>query len=658
MGVEAERLAALERFGILDSAPEQGYEDITQLAAFICGAPMSIISFVDRDRQWFKAVLGVGLRETPRSQSFCAHTISDAKTLVVPDALADDRFRSNPFVLEDPNIRFYAGAPIVEKSGQVLGTVCVLDTETRVLNAQQIAALEALARQVVVLLEQREAIDSLRKAMHEAAVAERLVRESESRLQTLANSLPALAWTANADGWITWYNHRWYEYTGTTPDQMEGWGWQSVHSPEALPAVMERWAESIRTGNPFEMIFPLKGADGVFRPFLTRVAPLRGETGQVTQWFGTNIEVDALKKTQLALEKSQEVLNQVLNATSDAILSIDRDWRITYVNPRAELLYDSTKHFVGRNFWEAFPEAALPGSLFLEHYHRAMYEGVAARFEQSYPEPRNFTIGIEVYPSKDGIVTFARDITRLKNAAAAVMQHEKLAAVGRLASSMSHELNNPLESVTNLLYLARESSDLEEARPYLNHADGELRRVAAITSQTLRFHRQSTAPTLVTFAELSSGILRGQHSRLNNAQVTVEERNRSTRPICCFEGEIRQVLTNLVSNAIDAMQVCGGKLYIRGRDGTDRTTGLPCMVITVADTGTGMSQATRNRIFEAFYTTKGAGGTGLGLWISKEIVGRHHGDLKCRTIQRETSSGTVFILLLPEMGVEAVRQRT
>ena len=657
LGVEAERLAALERYGILDSSPEKGYEDITALAAFICGAPMSAISFVDRDRQWFKSVAGMGLKETPRSQSFCAYTIDDARVLIVPDALADERFRSNPLVVRDPNFRFYAGAPIIEKGGHVLGAVCVMDTETRVLDAQQIAALEALARQVMVLLEQRKAIDSLQQAVTEAAVADRLVRESERRLQTLANSLPALAWSANADGWINWYNRRWYEYTGTTPEQMEGWGWQSVHDPDALPAVMERWAASIRTGDSFEMVFPIRGADGVFRSFLTRVAPLRGESGSVTEWFGTNIEVDALKKTQLALEKSQEVLNQVLHVTSDAILSIDRNWLITYVNPKAEELYDSAKHFVGRNFWDSFPEAGLPGSLFLEHYHRAMYDGVAASFEQHYPEPRNFTIGIEVYPSKDGIVTFARDITRLKNAAAAVMQHEKLAAVGRLASSMSHELNNPLESVTNLLYLARQSQDLEEARPYLNHADGELRRVAAITSQTLRFHRQSTAPTLVTFAELSTGILRGQHSRLKNAQVTVEQRNRARRLVCCLEGEIRQVLTNLVSNAIDAMQACGGKLSIRGRDGTNWKTGERGMVITVADTGCGMSEATRKRVFEAFYTTKGVGGTGLGLWISREIVDRHHGVLKCRTTQRGSASGTVFTLFLPENGVEPIRQR-
>src|SRR3954451_5628692 len=103
---------------------------------------------------------------------------------------------------------------------------------------------------------------------------------------SLAENLPQLAWMADASGWIFWYNRRWYEYTGTTPAQMEGWGWQSVHDPLVLPKVIERWQVSLASGRPFDMVFPLKGADGQFRPFLTRVVPLRGEDGRILRWFG------------------------------------------------------------------------------------------------------------------------------------------------------------------------------------------------------------------------------------------------------------------------------------------------------------------------------------------------------------------------------------
>ncbi len=152
---ESSRLRSLHAAGILDTLPEQHYEDIAELASFICGTPISLVSFVGDDRQWFKAERGLGVRETPRSQSFCAHTIDTGSTLVVEDASSDPRFTGNPLVTGNPNIRFYAGAPVFDDSGQVLGTVCVIDTVPRTLEPRQTAALEALARQVTALVEQR-----------------------------------------------------------------------------------------------------------------------------------------------------------------------------------------------------------------------------------------------------------------------------------------------------------------------------------------------------------------------------------------------------------------------------------------------------------------------------------------------------------------------
>jgi PAS domain S-box-containing protein len=134
------------------------------------------------------------------------------------------------------------------------------------------------------------------------------LRESEQQFRTLAESIPNLAWWANSDGYITWYNRRWYEYTGTTPDQMEGWGWQSVHDPQILPAVLERWKASIAAAQPFNMTFPLRGADGVFRPFLTRVMPLKDAQGRVQQWFGTNTDVSE----QILAEETEQRLNAEL----------------------------------------------------------------------------------------------------------------------------------------------------------------------------------------------------------------------------------------------------------------------------------------------------------------------------------------------------------
>ncbi|MCY2928611.1 MAG: PAS domain S-box protein [Planctomycetota bacterium] len=153
----------------------------------------------------------------------------------------------------------------------------------------------------------REANDLLERRVADRTMA---LRESEERFRTLANTIPQLAWWANADGYITWYNDNWYRYTGTTPQQMEGWGWQSVHDPAALPLVMERWKASIATGEPFDMTFPLRGADGVFRRFLTRIQPLKDPAGHVMQWFGTNTDVEELEGAQESLRTAVQDLER------------------------------------------------------------------------------------------------------------------------------------------------------------------------------------------------------------------------------------------------------------------------------------------------------------------------------------------------------------
>ena len=135
----------------------------------------------------------------------------------------------------------------------------------------------------------------------------------------LAENLPVLCWIANADGYIVWYNRRWHEYCGTTPEQMEGWGWQSVHDPVLLPEVLERWTFSIATGEPFEMTFPMRGADGLFRPFLTRVQPLRDAAGEVVRWFGVNTDVSKQRAVEDAL-RNASVRNEALAAEQAAIL--------------------------------------------------------------------------------------------------------------------------------------------------------------------------------------------------------------------------------------------------------------------------------------------------------------------------------------------------
>ena len=249
--------------------------------------------------------------------------------------------------------------------------------------------------------------------------------------------------------------------------------------------------------------------------------------------------------------------------------------------------------------------------------------------------------------SVTGGVVAVSDIQHQKRAELALIQNEKLAAVGRLAASISHEINNPLESVTNLLYLARHSGTLpDEVRTYLETADSELARVSQIVSHTLRFHRQSTKPRTLSVEELLTPTIGLYTGRLHNSGIRLTVAHRGTGLVTCYEGEIRQVLHNLVGNALDSMRT-GGQLTVLTRDTRLWKSGVPAVRITIADTGHGMSPLVAQRVFEAFYTTKGINGTGLGLWIARGIVEKHSGLLQVRSSTRPEKSGTVFSLVLP-----------
>ena len=161
---ESERLDALRRYRILDTAPERAFDDLTYLASFFCKTPMALVTFVDRDRQWFKSRVGIQHPQTSRKISFCAHTILQPTVMVVRDMLEDDRFRDNPLVTHEPSVRFYAGAPIFSPEGLPLGALCVLDREPRTLTVGQEEALRAMSRIAGAILETRRSVGELAEA--------------------------------------------------------------------------------------------------------------------------------------------------------------------------------------------------------------------------------------------------------------------------------------------------------------------------------------------------------------------------------------------------------------------------------------------------------------------------------------------------------------
>ncbi len=243
------------------------------------------------------------------------------------------------------------------------------------------------------------------------------------------------------------------------------------------------------------------------------------------------------------------------------------------------------------------------------------------------------------------------DASERKRSEEALRKTEKLAATGRLAASIAHEINNPLEAITNLLFLLRSFCGLEEpAMKYVIMAEHEARRISEITQQTLRFYRQSTMPNRASMRDLLDSVLSLYQGRLNSLNIQVERQYEHELDLFCFAGELRQVFANLVGNAIDATS-SGGRLLVRARPSRNwRSSNEPGIRFTIADTGSGMNSEVREHVFEAFFTTKEATGTGLGLWVSQEIIVKHRGvvHLRSRPAGNGMPSGTVFQVFIPE----------
>jgi signal transduction histidine kinase len=229
----------------------------------------------------------------------------------------------------------------------------------------------------------------------------------------------------------------------------------------------------------------------------------------------------------------------------------------------------------------------------------------------------------------------------------ALRKAEKLAVAARLAASFSHEINNPLESVTNLLYLIGVSSSLDTTQKYAEIAARELARVSEMVTRNLKFHRESIKPVVVEITQVVNAALNFYQARLAAAEISIERDFRECPPICGMVGELRQVIQNLIANALDAIGR-GGTLKIRIAGAREHNNGSrPGVRVTVGDTGSGIRPEIRNTLFEPFVGTKGNTGTGLGLWVSSEIVRRHGGSIRVKSRFNSPFAGTVFSVFLP-----------
>jgi PAS domain S-box-containing protein len=426
--------------------------------------------------------------------------------------------------------------------------------------------------------------------------------------------------------------------------------------PEDRSRVEHAIQEALRTGEEFNAEYRLNQSDDSIRWVAAVGRCSFDQNGAPARFPGITIDITERKQTEEALRERNAWLNAIYSTSLEYIGLLTPEGVIIDCN-RASLEFagNTREEVIGMNFAESPWFLYTPGAPEMVRQAIAYAaEGQFVRQEVALVRPSGETIPFDfsLAPVRDAngkvvyLVPEGREISELKRAEAALIQSEKLAAVGRLASSIAHEINNPLESVMNLIYLARQYATNVDAQRFLDTADQEIRRVSIIANQTLRFHKQPSNPQAVSCSELFSTVLGIYEGKLRNAGIEIEKRKRAQQSVICFEGDIRQILNNLVANAIDAMPA-GGRLLLRSREATNWRTGRKGQVLTIADTGVGMDAQILQKIFDPFFTTKGIGGTGLGLWVSQEIAERHKGTLRVRSSQREGSRGTVFALFLP-----------
>jgi PAS domain S-box-containing protein len=385
---------------------------------------------------------------------------------------------------------------------------------------------------------------------------------------------------------------------------------------------------------------------------------VRNEIGDLIEAF--NRMVASIAEQRAGLNDTLSLLDSMLANAPIGLAFCDRRCRFVRVNQVfADMTGVSLSRHLGRTLPELLPQPAA----------QALESTVLRVFTSEEPvrdleltgqnglKGRPWTWLASAYPVRTtprqvrwvGVIVM--DASDRKRSEDALRKTEKLAATGRLAASIAHEINNPLEAITNLLFLLRNFCALED--PALNYvvlAEHEAQRIAEITQQTLRFYRQSTLPTRANMGELLGSILSLYHGRLNTLNIHVERDYDPEMDLFCFAGELRQVFANLVGNAIDA-SIGGGRLLVRARRSQNwKQPDQKGIRFTVADTGIGMEPAVRERAFEAFFTTKEVTGTGLGLWVSYEIIVKHRGfvHVRSRTAQDGKPSGTVFAIFIPD----------
>jgi PAS domain S-box-containing protein len=507
-----------------------------------------------------------------------------------------------------------------------------------------------------VLLKSVTVAETERLLAHVSAESDRWKRLYEA---VLANT-PDLGYLFDLHHRFTYANDALLALWGKTSDEAIGKNCLELGYEPWHAEMHDREIEQvIATKKAIRGEVPFNGTNGR-RVYDYIFFPVFGTTGEVEAVGGTTRDITEIKEAEHILRGRFTQQRILVDEAPLGVYLIDDDFRIQQVNPIALPAFGDIPDLIGRDVGEVL--RIIFGEEFADElvriYRRVLETGepyevneyIRLRADRGVTEYYEWRVArVPIAQGGNGLVCYFRDISARINAESALRQTEKLTAAGRLAATVAHEINNPLESVTNLLYLARSDTSLsEETAQYLAMASRELDRAAQVARQTLGFYRDTSAPGWLDASQTIRELAALYSHRLRERDFALEADPVNPALVSAVSGEFRQVMSNLLVNAADATAAGPGKIHVRVRTTHDWTApGQSGVRISVADNGCGIAPAHFASIFNAFYSTKKDIGTGLGLWLVRNILQKHHARIKVRSRSHGEQSGTVFSIFWP-----------
>ena len=653
---------------MLHATTEQALlQQVCKIITEDCGHAMMWIGFAEDDQdQSVRPVAHAGFDEgyletaqitwadTEHGHGPVGTAIRTGQTCYFRNLLTDQRF--GPWWSEAHKRGFASclALPLLT-GGKAFGAITIYSRQPEAFSEEEVRLLAELAADLAY------GISTLRlRVAHEQA--EEALRRAEQEWERTFNSVPDLIAILDNERRIVRVNQAMAQRLGATPEACAGMiCYKSVHGvsepPEFCPHSLTLRDRKEHIAEVYEEHL---GGD-----FVVSTTPLFDEQGEMTGVVHVARNITERKQTEKALRQSESLYRGLFEHMAEGLAYCKmifengegQDFVYLAVNPAFGTL-TGLKEVIGKRVTEVIPgiREADPG--LLKIYARVALTGVPEKFEM-FVKALGMWFSISVYsPEKGFFVAIFDVITERKRAEEALLRSEKLASVGRMAASIAHEINNPLAAVVNTIFLAQTNADEPNSvRQYLDIADDELKRIAHITRQTLGFYRESSASATVSVNSILDAAVDLLRGKIRVKGTTIEKQYDGDLQVTAVPGELRQVFSNLLANSLDAMDQ-EGTVKLRVSRSTCVNGDQPRIRITVADNGKGIDAATLPRIFEPLFTTKEATGSGLGLWVSKQLIDKHGGAIRVRSSTRVPRRGTVFSIFLPAEDAPAAKSAT